>query len=488
MFALYRRLADLLPELHPALGPVPMIAAVAAVVVSLSTSIHILLHKRDSSSIVAWIGLVWMSPLLGPTAYVLLGINRVQRKAVRLLGHSKTRERPEPPAAAELPDALADLRPLARAVGQVTTAPLVGGNRIEVLRNGDEAYPAMLAAIDGAERSVSLLTYIFDDDAWGQRFVAALQRAHDRGAAVRVLVDGIGARRASGAVRRLRRAGVATEVFLWSWAPWKMALVNLRNHRKLLVVDGRDGFTGGINIREAYVHNEGKPGRANDLHFSVQGPVVRQLQEQFAVDWAFTANEALEGAAWFPDLPPVGSCCARAIPDGPDEDLLKLPEVLFQGIAAAKRHILVLTPYFVPPLPLATALGAAAQRGVRVEVVIPENNEPAFMNRVALDKAEPLLARGVAVGLKPGPFEHSKLFVVDDAWVLLGSTNWDPRSLRLNFELNVEAYSPSLAEACRRRLSDELAAVRWLTLEEVRGRSTLQRLIDTSIRLFEAYL
>ena len=232
-------------------------------------SLHVLSRRKPSGSAVAWIGLIWMSPLIGWSAYGLLGVNRVQRKAQRLL-----RGTPEPRDLAEgcgerpslvLADELEHLAPLARAGDRITEHALVPGNTVVPLRNGDQAYLAMLQAIDEAQSSVAMITYILDDDPWGRRFEEALLAAHRRGVAVRLMVDGIGAMRGRALVRRLRQAGVPVGSFLWSWMPWQMALINLRNHRKLLIADGRRAFTGGINIREAYVH-QGGPGEARDLH------------------------------------------------------------------------------------------------------------------------------------------------------------------------------------------------------------------------------
>jgi cardiolipin synthase len=460
----------------------------SALALSLITSVHALLTKRDAASAVAWIGVVWLSPFVGAGLYFTLGINRVQRKAVRLLGKAPPlRPAPSLPPAADLPEAWKALPVLARAVGRITGQPLLDGNRFEPLRNGDEAYPPMLDAIRGAGRSVAFLTYILDGDGLGAQFVDALIAAHRRGVQVRVLIDGIGARRSWAPVRRLRDAGVPTEVFLWSWAPWKMALVNLRNHRKLLVVDGTIAFTGGMNIDEDFVHEDG-PGLGRDLHFGVHGPVVRALVEQFAVDWAFSAEETLEGEAWYPPVLHAGPTYARVIPDGPDEDRLKVSAVLFQALTLARERVLVVTPYFLPPNELHAAMIAAVLRGVDVRVVLPADNDPWWMNRPTLADVEGLVERGVKVGFASGPFEHAKLTVVDDAWVLLGSSNWDLRSLRLNFELVVECYDPLLARACLDRLDDSLSDVKWLSTKDLDDRNFLQKLGDRAIRLFKPWL
>ena len=464
-----------------------LVASVATVLGCAALSLHVLSSRKPSGSAVAWLGLIWLSPLLGWTFYVLLGVNRVRRRAQRLL--SKT-PRATPLLEAregEVPRQLTVLRELARAGSRITGQRLVLGNRFEPLRNGDEAYPAMLAAIDGAQRSVALLTYLLDDDQTGTAFVDALIRARERGCEVRVMVDGINTQRARRPARRLRQAGVGFASFLWSWLPWQMALINLRNHRKLLVVDGRRAFTGGINLRDANVHAGGQ-GRACDLHFAVEGPVVRELMAQFALDWSFDMGEVLQGDAWFPELSEAGSCAARAIPHGPDEDNDKIAQIMFQALSVAEDHVVVITPYFLPSEALAQALVAAAQRGVAVQVVLPQTNVPQVMNDVTVEDCGWMVAHGVQLGFKPGPFEHTKLMVVDRAWTLLGSSNWDPRSLRLNFELNCEVYDAALAQRALAAVQEVLDAAVWLGPDDVVLQPWPRRMRARVLRLFKPYL
>lgn len=463
-----------------------IVVTIAAFVVSSGLSLHVL-HRRRQGQAVAWLALIWMSPLVGWFSYLLFGVNRVQRKALRIADRVPAAVGP-PLDDLHVPDDQEHFERLARANTAITGRPVLGGNSFEPLRNGDEAYPAMLEAIRGAERSITLLTYILDCDAAGSAFITALIEARERGVEVRVLIDGIGARRAWRGLRRLQRSSVPVATFLWSWVPWKMALLNLRNHRKLLVVDGAHAFTGGLNIREAYVHEGSKGPYACDLHFEVRGPVVRELQRQFALDWAFETDETLEGPLWFPELEPAGSSLARVLPHGPDEDIGTIVRVLFQAVMAAEQEVLVICPYFLPDEALTAALEAAAQRGVDVKIVLPETNEPALMNPVTVEDLGPSLKHGVRLGFKPGPFEHTKLTVVDRTWVLLGSSNWDPRSLRLNFELNVEVYDPDLAARTLARLDDVLDDVRWLKPEDVDARSWPIAVSARVVRLLKPYL
>jgi cardiolipin synthase len=344
----------------------------------------------------------------------------------------------------------------------------------------------MLEAIDAARTSISLCSYIFDNDAAGRRFVEALGRAVERGVQVRVLIDALGARYGWPPITgRLRRAGVRVARFLPTLLPALMPFMNLRNHRKLLVVDGRVGFTGGMNIREHFLPGHGD---AHDLHFRVEGPVVGQLQETFAEDWAFTTKERLRGEAWFPPLEPAGPVFARGIPDGPDEDFETLRLTLLGALACARTSVRIITPYFLPDSALVTALNVAALRGVRVDVVLPERLNLPVVQWAATAQLWQVMRPQCRVFLTAPPFDHTKLMVVDGAWCLVGSANWDPRSLRLNFEFDVECYDPELAARLDVLIDERLARARRITLEEVNGRSLPIRLRDGVARLLSPYL
>jgi len=215
---------------------------------------------------------------------------------------------------------------------------------------------------------------------------------------------------------------------------------------------------------------------------------VRELMAQFALDWSFDMGEVLQGDAWFPELSETGSCAARAIPHGPDEDNDKIAQIMFQALSVAEDHVVVITPYFLPSEALAQALVAAAQRGVAVQVVLPQTNVPQVMNDVTVEDCGWMVAHGVQLGFKPGPFEHTKLMVVDRAWTLLGSSNWDPRSLRLNFELNCEVYDAALAQRALAAVQEVLDAAVWLGPDEVALQPWPRRMRARVLRLFKPYL
>jgi cardiolipin synthase len=317
--------------------------------------------------------------------------------------------------------------------------PLTTGNRVTPLQNGDEAYPAMLEAIDSASASIGLSTYIFDSDPAGAQFTDALDRAVRRGVDVRVLIDTVGARYSRPSItRELRRRNVPVALFGRTLMPWRMPYMNLRNHRKILVVDGTVGFTGGMNIRAGAVMKHPSPNQIQDLHFRLEGPVVEHLRDTFAHDWLFTTHEQLAGPGWRPELHSAGTVTARGIVDGPDEDLDKARFVFQGALACAQKRVRIVTPYFLPDAGLITALDVTALRGISVEIILPEVNNLAIVQWAATAQLWQVMHRGCKVYYTPPPFDHSKLMLVDDSWALFGSTNWDPRSLRLNFEFGVE--------------------------------------------------
>jgi len=471
----------------------PHIAAGFGLFAAALASVHALLNKRDHRAAALWLGFIWLMPVAGPVLYIAFGVNRIRRHARSLrVGRGPSdaplRLRPDVADGSQSIEAR-HMRMLAQVVDRVAGQPLQGGNTIQALINGDEAFPAMLAAIESARKSVSLESYIFDNDRAGDRFVVALQRAVERGVQVRVLVDDAGARYSfPSVVGKLKRARVPVARFLPTLAPWRLTTMNLHNHRKLLVIDGTVGFTGGMNIRQGNVLADNPTKPVRDLHFSVAGPVVGQLQEAFANDWEFCTNEILTGETWFPELADCGKAIARVITDGPDADYDKARWTLLAALSSAQTSVRILTPYFLPDSSLITALNLAGLRGVQVDIILPAENNLPFVHWASRAMWWQVLERGCRLWLTPAPFDHSKLMIVDDHWVLLGSANWDPRSLRLNFELNVECYGREFAQAMDKIVRSKLEQAQRVTLEAVDGRSFPAKLRDSVARLFTPYL
>ncbi|QEL16799.1 phospholipase D-like domain-containing protein [Limnoglobus roseus] len=461
----------------------PYVTSGVLLAADLWATAHAVLYKRDNRAALGWVGLIWLVPVAGIALYTLFGIKRIRRKARRL-------RRNRHPERLTLVAAEAGGSPgLRRLVGEVTGRPVSGHSRIQPLPSGEAAYAAMLAAIAGAERSVGLSTYIFGNDATGHAFVAALAATVNRGVAVRVLVDDIGSRYSfPSVVGRLRAAGVPVARFMPSFLPWRFAYAQLRNHRKILVIDGIAGFTGGMNIRDGHDARTHPRFPIADCHFRIDGPVLADVRAVFADDWQFATGEQLDGAAWFPDLSPAGRAEARGIASGPDDDRDTLRLALLGAIASARRSVRIVTPYFVPEGGLLSALGVAALRGVAVDVVVPEHNNLRLVHWAMLGQVGDLIGHGGRVWLTPLPFDHTKLLVVDDAWCLIGSANWDARSLRLNFELNVECYDAELVGELAAMAAAKIARGRPLTTAELNRRNLFFRLRDGVARLATPYL
>lgn len=465
------------------------------VLLAVLASAHAVLYKRDSRAALLWVGVIWLVPAVGGILYFSLGVNRIRRRALDLrsgvrrpTGAQADASHVESLELSSVPDC-AGLSGLPKLVDEIVSKPLLKGNRVEPLVNGDEAYPAMVEAIEQARQSITLATYIFDNDPLGRRFADALIAAQARGVEVHVLVDDAGVRYSfPSIVNPLRKGGVRVVRFLPSLAPWRITSINLRNHRKILVIDGRIGFTGGINIRRAHLLKEKPRCPTQDLHFLIEGPVVAHLQEAFISDWHFCTREVLQGERWFPALSPRGPVVARGISDGPDEDFEIYRWTVLGALASAKHSVRIVTPYFLPDMAMITALNLAAMRGVEVDIILPSKSNLPYVQWATFAILWQVLQRGCRVWLTAPPFDHSKLMLVDGCWSLLGSANWDPRSLRLNFEFNVECYDRQLAATLEAIVQKKLASARPVTLRDVDARSLPIKLRDGVFRLLTPLL
>jgi cardiolipin synthase len=523
-----------------ATAPLVAIAAGHLILAGVVTA-HALLHKADTKSAFGWIGVAWLSPIVGAALYWAFGINRVSRRATRLRrrrarqGERRARQakmglpgqgprkseidsgadsdrgrraRPEDPdsrkgpwsharaysrqdgESAKLPERLpAYLATIAQVAEIASETPLTSGNSVEMLRCGDEAYPAMIEAIGRAKVSIALTSYIFRGDRAGKDIAAALAAAKARGVALRVMLDGFGAGYlySSGAAA-LAAAGVPYQRFLHYWMPWRMPFLNMRNHKKLLIIDGKEAFTGGLNIGAENILASHPRHGVQDIHFRFTGPVVRQMMTSFAEDWSFSTGERLEGEAWWPPIQPAGPVLARGISSGPDEDAGSLEAVLTAAVSAAQRRLRVVTPYFLPESTLAIALALAAARGVETDVIIPERSDGILLDWAVRAHIAFMRAPGLRFHFSPGPFDHSKMVTVDGAWSLVGSANWDVRSFWLNFEFVVECYDETVTGLIDKVIEEKIAASRPFTPSELRRLPTPVRLRNAAARLLMPYL
>ncbi|MGX5736380.1 phospholipase D-like domain-containing protein [Bosea thiooxidans] len=476
----------------------PHVLAAISLVMAAVAGAHAVMTKDEVRGAIGWAGVIFLSPIVGPLIYAVAGVNRIRRATILAQRSGHGIRGAAFHAEDEVVAALFGRRFTAlKTLGdRVARHPLTIGNAIVTLRSGDEAYAAMQAAIEGAQRSVILESYIFDRDPAGLRIADALIAAHRRGVAVRVLIDAVGARYSVPSIAGyLREGGVGFDVFNGNIIMGlKLPYANLRTHRKILVVDGAVAFMGGMNIRQGFTREFAGEAFAHDTHFRLEGPVVADLFAVAAEDWRFAAGEALSGPAWEIAPPAAGQgeqpdgVLVRAVPSGPDSYLETNHQLLMGALSVARRSVKIMSPYFLPDQEFISALVTAARRGVDIDIVVPMVNNLVLVDRAMTAQFDQILKNYCRIWRATGPFDHSKLFVVDGIWAYVGSSNLDPRSLRLNFEIDVEVLDHDFAGAIDRRIQAVIAEAAPVTLAGLRARPYLIRLMDRLIWLGSPYL
>lgn len=333
-----------------------------------------------------------------------------------------------------------------RTMSQLLGPPLVKGNRVTGLLNGDQIFPAMLESIRSAQTSITFETYIYWSGEIGREFAEALSERARTGVKVHVLLDWVGAGKLEDtALRGMREAGVQIEKFRpprW----YSLTRMNHRTHRKLLVVDGKVGFTGGVGIADQWLGNAESPEHWRDSHFRLEGPAVAHMQSAFLDNWIKARAEVLHGADYFPEIQEAGPCLAQAFKSSAEEGSEGVRLMYLLSIASARRSIRIANSYFLPDDLSVQSLIDARDRGVQVEIIVPGRTTDASIVRSASrSRWGPLLEAGVQIFEYQPTMYHCKVMVVDDLWVSVGSTNFDSRSFRLNDEANLNIYDAEVA-------------------------------------------
>jgi cardiolipin synthase len=364
----------------------------------------------------------------------------------------------------------------ARAMGTLFGPPLVAGNRVEPLENGAQIFPAMLQAIRGAQRSVNFETYIYWSGRVGTAFADAMADRARAGVKVHLILDAVGSGKIDkSALGTMSAAGVEIERYhAPSWHT--LDRLNNRTHRKLLVVDGRVGFTGGVGIADKWDGSGDSPDHWRDSHFRLQGPAVAEMQATFVDHWLATRGVLLQGEDYFPTLTPAGDMRAQMIRSSVEDSAESIHVMYLLSIAAARKSILLSNSYFVPDQLTTAALVAARKRGVDVQIIVPGPDIDSGMTRAASRRGwGPLLEAGIAIHEFQPTMFHCKVMVVDDVWTSIGSTNFDSRSFRLNDEANLNVFDSSLAARERRTFEADRARAHRITREEWAARPWWQR-------------
>lgn len=469
----------------------PILFHVAIVTLS---ALHILLRRhRAPEARLAWLVMVFALPYLGALAYLLLGNTNIGRKRVLRLSHAfAALARPEdapgwdaPEHAVRLPD---EVRPLFRVGQSISGYPAVGGNRARLMAGSDAAIDQMIADIDAAAGSVHLMFYIWLTDRNGTRMAEALIRAARRGVTCRAAVDDLGSRDLikSRLWRDMGAAGVRLARALRIGNPLVRVLsgrIDLRNHRKILVVDNRITFCGSQNCADPAFLPKARFAPWVDAVMRFEGPVVRENQHLFATDWMEITGEDLSPLLREPLPPASPGFTAQVVGTGPTMRASAMPELFVSLIHAAQRDLFVTTPYYVPDAALQSALSAAAWRGVDTTIIFPARNDDFAVGAASRSYYADLLAAGVKIHeFRPGLL-HTKSLTLDGSITLIGSANMDRRSFDLNYENNILLCDEAATAAMRARQLEYLAQSRQVTRDEVDGWPVHRRLWNNALTI-----
>ncbi|MBI1370554.1 MAG: cardiolipin synthase [Planctomycetes bacterium] len=453
----------------------------------------VVLRRRTTAQAMAWLLIIFFEPLLGLGLFLLVGTNRLPRRriaqhaqATRVLDmiHRLQRSKPHVMRPKVDPEQ-AGLIALTENLGDLA---ILGGNDFEMMTDTDVVIDRLVADIASAKQHVHILMYIFHDDRVGRRVAAALIAAQQRGVACRVLADAVGAKPMFVELAALMsEAGVRVQPALpVSYIRRRLARMDLRNHRKLIVIDGAICYVGSQNIVEP------EYGRGNlawhDLMLRVTGPVSLQLQSVFVEDWFSETSERLDADAYFPEPRVTGKVAIQTLPSGPTYPTQNYQRLIVAALYAAKRHVIITTPYFVPDEALLQALEVAVLREVVVDIIVPRQADQVLAGAAGRAYYARLMEMGVRLHLHQEGLLHAKTMSVDDAIALVGSGNFDMRSFYLNFELNMVLYGPEVAAQLRYQQNQYIAKSHLLTQREWGDRPAYRRLFDDCARLLSPLL
>ncbi len=446
-------------------------------------------RKRDAQSAIAWSLAILFLPVVGLLAFLVFGFERVpsrlKRKAaqtrnVRMLLRKKLTDSQSMPTM----DARRGWQGMCMLAESAGAAPVSGGNAMTLLAHGQPAFDSIVESIRAAKNHVHVEEYIFRDDRLGREILDAMIERARAGVKVRLLLDALGSFGNWRLIRRLRAAGGEGAVFMPLFPWFKTTFPNMRNHRKIIVVDGQIGFLGGLNVGEEYVGRRFKRRYWADAHVRISGPAVNEIQRVFLEDWEFATSTLPDDPALFPHVAPQGSARVQIISGGPDDEQNALRHAYFAAITSADKNLNIATPYLVPDLAMREALKTAAMRGVDVTILTQGKPPDSWLTYWASRYYwEELLTVGVKLYEYPRGMMHAKMLLADDAWAAVGSANLDNRSLRINFEVTAAIDSQPDVAACYARFAEELKRSRRITLKAFRKRRFMARAFEEVARL-----
>jgi len=461
--------------------------------------ITLLLENKNPLKTHSYLLLLLMLPLVGIIIYFVFGQNLRKKKIFKnrklinqAFGEKYVEHHLDNKSPAEIPASYRPYNHYNKLINFLAgdLSPLTVNNSVTVLKNGEEKFPAVMEAIENAKDHIHIEYYIYSNDDIGGPLGDLLIRKANEGLRVRIIVDGVG----SLGLRRkffnkLRQGGVEIHEFMPVLFPSFTSKINYRNHRKIIVIDGAIGFTGGINLDDRYLNN-GKHGLYwRDTHLKIEGESVKTLQFLFMLSWRFvTGNELDEGPNYFPKFENVGNQCVQINASGPDWELASIMESFLLAFNAAQERIRIVTPYFIPTESIMDALTTVAKSGIEVELMIPKRSDSWIVQSASMSYVKVLLQMGIKVFFYEKGFIHAKVIIVDDTFASVGTANMDYRSFDLNYEVNTYMYDADVVKTLHEQFEEDLASCVSPNLSDWKKRKTLQKLKHSVCRLLAPIL
>lgn len=446
---------------------------------------HVLLAKKRPASTLAWIWAILLFPFIGALTYIFIGSERMTRKRLRRAKKlNLARHSGSPSVMEKIAHESRDTAALLRALANINEIPPSTVTDVRLLVDACEFYPALKERIAQAQHHVHIEFFIWRADDRGREFLEALVAVAQRGVKVRLLLDQIGC---LGVRRSFFQPLIdAGGQFSWFYSlPFgrHSRFMNLRNHRKLQIVDGQVAFVGGMNIGREYACEDEAIGLWRDAQLEVTGNVVTHLQEVFTTDWFFATEERVSGKEYFPDpAPDEGAHLCQVIAGGPDLPREPIPKSLISLLNSATKRVWLATGYFAPDILLLSALQICAARGVEVRLLISEKTDHPYLVQVGRSYYEDLFRYGVRVYEYSRGINHAKVMLIDDDWMMVGSANSDNRSLRLNFELNLLVHHAAATAQFEKVMRKEFAESTEITMKDFAARPFSRRLLEAALR------
>lgn len=459
----------------------------------------IVLENRNPSRTVAWLIILNFLPIVGFIFYILLGRNVRKRKLFRnkFISNAEVLKKLERVPVGMLDENdfwqyphLASKRRLLNLMVNVAQSPFTYKNRSKVLTNGDETFRQMIQDMSDAKDHIHFQFYIIRHDTTGQQFKQVLMDKAREGVKVRVIYDGVGCVRLDKRyITELKSAGVEVVTFFPVILPFLNNKLNYRNHRKIVIIDGKIGFVGGLNIGDEYLGKDTRFGFWRDSHLRVEGESVYLLQNIFLKDWFFVTDESIEGDRYYPSLTEEpGEELIQIAASGPDSDWESIWQMYFSIIATAQEKIYITSPYFVPDDSISMALKTAALSGLDVRLLLPSRPDHQTVFWASRSYFQELLEAGVRFYLYQPGFVHAKILLVDGVVASIGTANMDIRSFQHNFEVNAILYNSNSVYKLEEDFIQDLMDSRELTLEEYKKRPWHHRILESIARLLSPLL